>query len=199
MLWVESVLDLDRYILDTNGINRWGIDDLGSEVAKLHSLDIRQLVDGVGSLDDLRVGCHKAVNIGPNLKYLGIQHSGNDRCCVVRTATTKVSGLMAVTIASNKAGNDINRFVVHVLEGFLHQLGGQVGINDMLALLVPCADEVAAIHANTVLKHRSDDMRAQALTIADNGVGCLFAQVVNEVYTVEDTLQLVEELIYIIE
>ena len=88
--------------------------------------------------------------------------------------------------------------VVNVLEGFLHQLGGQVGVNHMLAFFVPSTDKVTRVHADTVLQHGCHDVRRKSLTIGNDGVGRLFTQVVNQVHTVEDTLQLVEELIYIV-
>ena len=50
---------------------------------------------------------------------------------------------MRVAVAGNEAWNDINMLVVNILESLLHQLCGQVGINDMLAQLLFRADEVA--------------------------------------------------------
>ena len=85
-----------------------------------------------------------------------------------------------------------------ILEDLSYQLVGQFGIENVLALFPFCADEVAGIHAYTVLHHRSHDVRAQALSIADDGILGLSAQVVNQIDTIEDALQLVEELIYII-
>ena len=195
MFGVECILDLDRYILDADGIDGRGIDDLGTKVTQLHSLYIRQLIDGIGAFNHLRVSRHEAVDIRPDFQHLGIQHGSNDGCGVVASATSQVRGLVAVAVAGNEAGNDIDMLVVDVLESLLHQRCRQVGIDDVLAFLVPGTDKVTRVHANTVLNHCSDDMRAQAFTIRDDGVGRLLTQVVNEVHTVEDTLQLVEELV----
>ena len=65
MFGVEGILDLDRNILDADRIDGRRIDDLCTEVTKLHSLDIRQLVDGIGRLDDFGVGSHETVDVGP--------------------------------------------------------------------------------------------------------------------------------------
>ena len=105
---------------------------------------------------------------------------------------------MRVTVTGDEAGDYIHALVAHVLEGFLHQLGGQVGVDHMSALLLLRADKVARVHADTVLQHGGHDVRRQSLAIRDNCVFGLLRQVVNQVYTVEDTLQLVEELVYII-
>ena len=68
----------------------------------------------------------------------------------------------------------------------------------MLALLLFRADKVTAVHTNTVLHHGSHDMRAETFTIRDDGVLGLLRQVVNQVHTIVDALQLVEEAVYII-
>ena len=83
MLGIESVLDPDRDILDTDRVYRRGIDDLRTEVTKLHRLDIRKLIDGIGSLDDFRVGSHETVHIRPYLQTFRIQYSGYDRGGIV--------------------------------------------------------------------------------------------------------------------
>jgi hypothetical protein len=69
----------------------------------------------------------------------------------------------------------------------------------MLALLVLRADEVAGIHAHTVLNHGSHYMRRQTLTIRDDSVLRLLTQVVNQKHTIVDAPQLVEELVYTVE
>ena len=143
MFWVEGVLYLDRYILDADGINGRRINHLRTEVTQFHRLYVREFVNGVGTLDHLRIGCHEAIHIGPNLKYLGIEYSSNDGCSVVRTTTTQIGRLMGVTVASHETWNNINLIVVQFLERLFHQLGGQVSINHMFALFLLCADKVA--------------------------------------------------------
>ena len=68
----------------------------------------------------------------------------------------------------------------------------------MLSVLALRANEVTAVHPDTVLNERCHDVRRQALTIAHNGSLRLLAQVVYQEDTVIDTLQLVEELVYLI-
>ena len=69
----------------------------------------------------------------------------------------------------------------------------------MLALFVFRADEVAGIHTHTILDHGSHNVRRQTLTIADDGVLRLLAEVVNQEHTIIDAPQLVEELVYAVE
>ena len=115
----------------------------------------------------------------------------------------EIRRLVAVAVAGNEARNYIDLvccgwIVTNVTEGLLHQLRSQLSIDDVLTLLLFRTDKVAAVHANTVLHHGCHDVRTQTLTIADDGVLRLLRQVVNEVHTIVDTLQLVEELVYII-
>ena len=198
MFGIEGILYLDGDILHTNGIDRWWIDHLCTEVTELHRLNVWKLVDGVSCLNHLWVSGHESVYIRPNLQHLSIQYSCNDRGGVVRTATSEIRGLVGITVSGDKTRNYIDTLVVQVLEGFLNQLCGKVGINHVLAQLFLRADKVTAVHAHTVFHHRCYNVWTQSLTIANDRVLGLLRKVVNEINTVEDTLQLVEELIYII-
>ena len=64
---VEGVFNFDGNVFHANGIDGGRIDHLGAEVAQLHGLDVAELGNGVGAFDDAWVGCHKAVDVGPNL------------------------------------------------------------------------------------------------------------------------------------
>ena len=108
MFGIEGVLDFDGDILDTDGIDSRGIDNLGTEVTQLHSLNIRQLIDGVSRLDDLRVGSHEAIDVSPDLQHVGIEDGSNDRGSVVTSATSQIGGLVAVAVTGNKARNDVD-------------------------------------------------------------------------------------------
>ena len=205
MFRVEGILDLDGDILDTDGINRRGIDDLRTEVTEFHGLHIREFVDGIGGLDDFRIGGHEAINVCPYLEDICVKGCCDNCCGIVAATTTKIGGLVAVAVAGNEAryyGNCLAGVTIIGLEsskGFLHQFVGQFGIEHMFAFLVSRADEVTAVHAHAILNHGGDNMRRQALTIRNNGVLCLLAQVVNQEYTIIDAPQLVEELINVVE
>ena len=68
----------------------------------------------------------------------------------------------------------------------------------MLSVLALRANEVTAVHPHATLNQCGYDVRRQALTIAHDGSLRLLAQVVYQEDTVIDTLQLVEELVYLI-
>ena len=159
MFGVESVLYLNRYILDTNGIDGRRIDNLGTEVTQFHGLNVREFVDGISRLDNLRVSCHKAIHVGPDLQYLCVQHGSNDGCRIVRTATSQVGCLVAVAVTGYEARNHVDVLVTDVLESLLHQFGRQVGINHMFALFVPSTDKVSRVHADAILHHGCHDVR----------------------------------------
>ena len=202
MCGVKGVLHLDGYILDADGINRRRVDDLCTEVAELHGLDIAELVDGVGRLDDLRVGSHEAVDVGPYLEHLGIEGGSDDGSGVVRAATAQVGGLVAVAVAGYEARHDEYGLgcviATEGAEGLLDELRGELGVEHVLALLILGAYEVAGIHAHAVLHQGGHDVRRQSLAVADDGILGLGTQVVDEVDTIVDAAQLVEELVYLI-
>ena len=203
MFRIEGVLNLDGDIFYADGIDGWRVDNLCTEVAQLHRLYVRKFVNGISALDDFGVGGHETIDIGPDLQHLSIQYGSKDRSGIVGTATSQVGCLVSVTVAGNEAGNDVDficcdRIATHTAEGLLDELGGLFGVDNMLALLLLCADEVAAVHTNTILHHRSNDMGTEALSIGYDGVFGLLRQIVNQVNTIVDTLQLIEELVYII-
>ena len=99
MLRIEGVLHLDGNVLHADGINRRRINHLGTEVTELHRLDIRQLVDGIGRLDDAWVGCHETVHIRPYLQHLSVNGSCNDGCGIVRTTAPQVRRFARVAVS----------------------------------------------------------------------------------------------------
>ena len=90
MLGVKGVLHPNGDVFDTDGIYRRRVDDFRTEVAKLHGLDIAQFVDGIGGVDDARVGCHEAVHVRPDLQNLCIESCSNNTGGIVRTSASKV-------------------------------------------------------------------------------------------------------------
>ena len=60
-------------------------------------------------------------------------------------------------------------------------------------------DKFAGVHPHGATHHRRHDVRAQALTVAHNGVLGLATQVANKVHTEIDGAQLFEKSVYLIE
>ena len=81
------------------------------------------------------------------------------------------------------------------VEGFLYQLVGQLGIEDVFALLAHGLDEVAAVIPLSAIDERGHDMRAEPLAIADDGRLRLGAQVVDEENAIVYGAQLLEQLV----
>ena len=156
MLRIEGVLYLDRDVLDANRIDGWRIDNLGTEVAQLHGLDIAQLIDGIGCLDDTGVGRHKAIDVGPYLQDLRIEGCSNDGCCIVRAATTEVGGLARILVATDEAGH--HGYLRQLLEGLMNKLVGEVGHQTVSAILILSTNKVAAVHALATLKQAGNDI-----------------------------------------
>ena len=142
MFGVESVLDLNGNVFYADRVDGRRVDDLGAEVAQFHGLHVRQLVNGVSRLDDLRVGCHESVYVRPDFQHLGIQHCRNDGGRVVRAAAPQIRRLMALAVPGYEARHDVDMLVVQVLEGFLDQLCRLFHDDHVLALFLFRADEV---------------------------------------------------------
>ena len=100
---------------------------------------------------------------------------------------------MAVAVAANEARDYIYVLVVQILEGLFYHLSGELCVESVLTVLALRADEVAGVHADTVLDECCYNVRTQTLAITDDGVLGLRRQVVNEVHTEVDALQLFEE------
>ena len=112
MFGVEGVLHPDGDILNAYRIDGRRIDDLRTEITQLHRLDIRQLVDGIGCLDYLWVGCHETVNVSPYLQHLSVQHGSDDGCGIVRAASSEIGCLVRIPVSGNKSRHHIDGLVV---------------------------------------------------------------------------------------
>ena len=205
MFGVEGVLYFNRYILDADGIDGRRVNHLRTEVTQLHRLYVREFIDRISTLNHLRVSRHETVHIRPDLQDLSVERCRDDGCGIIAAATSQIGRLVRVAVAGNESrhhGYGLAGIGIVGLEAgkrLLHQFHRQFGVQHVLALLVLRTDKVACIHAHAVLDHRSHDVRAQALTIRDDGVLRLLAQVVNEEHTVVDAPQLIEELIHTVE
>ena len=166
MFRIECVLYLDRYVLDTYGIYRWGIDNLGTEVTKLHRLNITQFINGVGSLDNTWVGSHETINISPYLQDLCIESSSNNRCGIVRTAPSQIRSLHGISVTRNEARNHSHLW--YVFESFLDKLVRQLRIQRVLSVLLFRTDEITAVHALAALdEHALTRRRADARKVGE--------------------------------
>ena len=140
-LRVEGVLYLNRYVLYANRIYRRWIDDLCTEVTKLHSLYVRQFPDRVGTAYDTRVGSHEAINVGPYLKDIGVEGCRKDCCGIVRAATTEVGGLATLLVFRYEARHQ--RYAWQGCECLLYEFVRLLSSKHMMSLLVLCLDEGA--------------------------------------------------------
>ena len=81
--------------------------DFGAEVSQLRSLFELQLVDGLRLVYHTRVVVVHTVDVGPDLDFLSVQCSTDERSGVVRTAALQVVYL-AVGIAADESLRDIH-------------------------------------------------------------------------------------------
>ena len=96
---------------------------------------------------------------------------------------------MGVAVAADKAGHD--RDAREVGKGFAHTLVGQVAVQDVAPVLLLGDDEIEGVDTAGSAYHGCNDVGADALTIADDGVVRFLAEVVDQINAEEDALQLV--------
>lgn len=88
--------------------------NFGAEVSQLCSLFELQLVDGLRLVYHTRVVVVHTVDVGPDLDFLSVQCSTDERSGVVRTAALQVVYL-AVGIAADESLRDIHLLALVLL------------------------------------------------------------------------------------
>ena len=124
------------------------VDDLCTEVAELHSLDKRQLVDDVGIVDDTRVGCHEAIDIGPYLEHLGLKGCSYDGSSIVRTTATKVGDFACDAVGRDETAHHDDWALAFGLDLVPHCHDIRIGLFEVADVLVPVLgglDDIAAV------------------------------------------------------
>jgi hypothetical protein len=70
---------------------------LGAEVSELHGLAVRHLVDDLGFRDLPRIATHDAVDVGPDMHFVGIEQRAEDGRGIV-AAVAPQRGRQAVLV-----------------------------------------------------------------------------------------------------
>ena len=123
-------------MLDANGINRWRVNDFSTEVTELHRFDVGQFGDDVSRADDLGVGRHEAIHVGPNLKHACFKSRSNYAGSIVATASTQVGHFATLDICADETSN--NTYLWQFLPSLANQLVGQFSNQSVLACLEFC-------------------------------------------------------------
>ena len=190
---VEGILDDDGDVLVEHREDCRRIDDLRTEVAKLHGLDEREFVDDVSRIDDTWIGSHEAIDIGPYFKHVGIQSSSNNRSSIVRTATSQVSHFASFGIATDESAEHNDR--VGTRETLTNEWIGEVEVADVFGEDLLCLDDFTTIDMLSILDDGGNDAARYTLAVADNrtkGAGRKFA---DQEDTFVDVLQFAERLV----
>ena len=182
-------------MLDADGIDGWRINYFCAEVTELHCLDVAQLGNNVGRADDARVCSHEAVHVGPYLQHTGIQGRSYDAGSIVAAASTEVRHLAALGIGTYEATDDAD--LGHLLPGLTDKLVGQFADQTILACLELCLDELAAVEPFSAVNQCGNDAAADAFAVGDDGCLGLGAQVMDEVDTLIDAAQFLQQLAHL--
>ena len=188
---VERISDTDRNILVEHRINRRRIDNLRPEIAQLHRLGKREVLDDIGGVDYPGVGRHKAVDIGPNLELRGTESRSQDSRRIVRPAPPQIGHIACRVIRSDKSG--YHSHPGQPGKATLYPCIGIAEIDNVLAILSAGLDEETGIVMNRALDDPAHDERRKALAIAHNRVESLGREVFDKRYPLEDVAQLAEQ------
>ena len=170
-----------------------GVDDLGTEVAKFHGLDERELVDDIGRIDDTRVGGHEAIDVGPDFEHVSIQGGSNDGCGIVRATTSEVGHLARLAVTADEAAQHDDG--IGPRQAFAHQGIGEVEVADVLAVHLLRLDDVAAIDVLGILDDGGHDAARDALAVAHHGAKGARRQFADQEDALVDVLQFAERLV----
>ena len=200
ILWTERIFDKDRNILDTDRINRRRINHFRTEIAKFRSLHIRQLVDGVCRVDDTRVSCHEARHIRPYLQHLSIQRSCQDSCRVVAAATSQVGNLTRLGIRRDETASQTHLVVStsshKVGKRLPYQRRRDAARKQILSVLPLRLDKIQRIIPTGIPHQRGNHLTGNALTIRHDGTARLLRQILNQIDTLENALQLIQQPVH---
>ena len=187
---IERIFDLYRNILVVGREYCRGIDDLCSEVAQFHRLHECEVLDSIGIADDFRIGRHEAVDVGPDFEGVGVEDRSKDGSRIVRASASEIGD-----ISVGRIGTDESRDY-----GYVRQFGeflenepfGLGEIHDVLVEIRFRLDEFARVVQHGVSDGPADYDGRQAFTVADNGIGRLRGQVLDQEYSLVDVRQFPE-------
>ena len=106
-----AVQDPDRDVLGDGGQNGARVQDLRAEIRQLRGFLERQPRHDVRRGDDARVGCHHAVDVGPDLNLAGVERGAEYGGRVVGPATAERRG------HAGRRGSDVPAGDRHVAGG----------------------------------------------------------------------------------
>ena len=140
-LRIECVLYIDRNSLCHNRLNSRRIDHLCSEVRKLEGCLVRDVADGAGSRNDLRIRGHHARYVSPDLEYACLAANGVERCGIVRTTASegRCAALLVRGDEARKHEELGDRIVLHHL---VHPVVCLLDVYDVLVALCYCTDDL---------------------------------------------------------
>ena len=163
---IEGVLDQYGDVLGADRVQGGCVDDAGSEVAELHGLGVAELVDGVGGLDDLWVGCHEAVHVGPYLQDLSPELGRQDAGGVVGTSAAQVDDVTSVAVAGYEAGDHCD--AAEACEGVAYQFPGEFGVGYLLVARLVGVDELQGVVKHGTLDQGADYPGRQSFSVTFN-------------------------------
>ncbi|OPZ98438.1 MAG: hypothetical protein BWY72_00833 [Bacteroidetes bacterium ADurb.Bin416] len=108
------------------------------------------MLDDIGVVDYLGIGCHEAIHVGPDFQHGSIEFGGQDGGRIIRTTPTQVGGLVVLHTTGNKTTH--HNHVWCFCKRPFDQIGGQFKIDDVLAVLFNGLDQITGIQMTSIQK-----------------------------------------------
>ena len=191
---IKSILNEYGYIFVKYRINGRRINNLRTEVAQFHRFDKRQPLDDISRIDSPGVGCHEAIDIGPDFELRGIESGSQDSCRIIRSPTPQIGDIAIAFVGGDESRND--GYTRQWIKTGFHQPVGLLEIDNVFTTLHLCLDEPTGIVMLGPVDNPADNQRGETLAVADNRVEGLYRQVFNERHAFENISQLIEQRLY---
>ena len=173
------------------GINRRRINYFRTEVTKFGCFYIAKFGDSISRWNHTRISSHKAIHICPYLQTVGIERRSNDGSRIIRTAATEIGYFSGCLVGRNKARHQC--YFRDRAESLFYQFVGQISVNRMFVMLLFSFDKSTRIEPLGILNQLGNNDRWKALAIAYDCVRSLRGKVFNQVNTLENILQFIQQ------
>ena len=148
-------------------------------------------------MDHAGVGGHEAVHVSPYLQDVGIQGGGDDGGGVVGSSPSKVGGLIRVAVGRDESRQDSH--AGYLRKRLTDETRGEIAVERVLAIYPFGLDHRTAVHPFGAADQCGYYIAAQTLSIRDDDILGLLAQIVYQIDAEEDGAQLLKQRVHRIE
>ena len=189
---MEGVADIDRNPFLDDRLDGRRVDDLCAEVGEFLGGAVGNVPDGSGRRDDLRIGGHHSVDVGPYLDEPRVDADGIEGGGIIRAAAPQGRD-PAEGIGGDETRNDEQRGMGTGVHGFADVRVGRFRIDGAL----DGADDFPGIEPygrdSEGCELRGDDLRREQFPVALDGVQARIAEFPEEEDAAGDAFERTEQ------